>query len=168
MKLSRLPARVPEPGPPPPPPSRQPSGSGGGVCTALTRNGSPCRVPAVRGSRFCALHDPAKAAAVRAGRVEGGKTRSKPAHIVGDSEADLPVKSAHDVVALLADTINRTRKGLLDPRVANALGYLASAVIRALEVGELEERLAALEAATRSPSRADSTMNWSHAQGDKP
>jgi hypothetical protein len=45
----------------------------------------------------------------------------------------------------MGDSINRLRKGELDPRVANAMGYLASILLRALEQGPMEERLAHLE-----------------------
>ena len=37
------------------------------------------------------------------------------------------------------------RKGQLDPRVSNAIGYLAGILLRALEQGPTEERLARLE-----------------------
>jgi hypothetical protein len=38
------------------------------------------------------------------------------------------------------------RRGQLDPRVANAMGYLASILLGALQQGPLEERLQRLEA----------------------
>jgi hypothetical protein len=47
-----------------------------------------------------------------------------------------------DVSAFLSDTINRLRRGQLDPRVANAMGYLTSVLLRSLEQGPIEERLA--------------------------
>ena len=37
-------------------------------------------------------------------------------------------------------------EGRLDPRVANAMGYLASVLLKALENGKIEDRLAHLEA----------------------
>jgi len=46
---------------------------------------------------------------------------------------------------LLAESINAVRKGRLDPRVSNAVGYLAGVLQRALEQGPTEERLARLE-----------------------
>lgn len=45
----------------------------------------------------------------------------------------------------LADSINRLRRGQLDPRLANAMGYLASVLLKALENGRIEDRLARLE-----------------------
>jgi hypothetical protein len=50
------------------------------------------------------------------------------------------------VVRLILETINQVRKGAIDPRVANAVGYLANVVIKALEQDELEARIKKLEA----------------------
>jgi len=58
---------------------------------------------------------------------------------------DAPLQSSRDVSVFLAESINAVRKGELDPRVANAVGYLASIQLRALEQGPTEQRIAALE-----------------------
>jgi hypothetical protein len=60
---------------------------------------------------------------------------------------DNPLRSTHDVSSLLGESINHVRKGQLDPRIANAVGYLASILLGALQQGPLEERLARIEAA---------------------
>jgi len=54
-------------------------------------------------------------------------------------------KTAADLRDLLAESIVEIRAGKLDPRVANALGYLGASYRRALEVSDLESRLDALE-----------------------
>jgi hypothetical protein len=59
----------------------------------------------------------------------------------------IPSAIPKDVSAFLADSINQLRRGQLDPRVANGVGYLSSVLLRALEQGPLEERLAKIEAA---------------------
>jgi hypothetical protein len=59
--------------------------------------------------------------------------------------ADFPLSRAKDAVALLALTINQVLRGQIDPRIANAVGYLLTVQLKALELGETEERLAALE-----------------------
>jgi hypothetical protein len=64
---------------------------------------------------------------------------------------DVRVENCQDVVLLLSQTINQVRKGQIDPRVANAVGYLANVLIRATEQGELEKRLAELEALVKTP-----------------
>lgn len=55
------------------------------------------------------------------------------------------LRSAGDVCKLLSETIGDVRIGRLDPKIANTVGYLAGVLVRALEVGKIEERLAALE-----------------------
>jgi hypothetical protein len=58
---------------------------------------------------------------------------------------DHSLASPKDVSHLLADSINQLRRGELDPRVANAVGYLSTVLLRALEQGPLEDRMAKLE-----------------------
>ena len=58
---------------------------------------------------------------------------------------DASLKNSLDVSVLLAESINAVRKGRLDPKVSNAIGYLAGILLRALEQGPTEERLAKLE-----------------------
>lgn len=63
-------------------------------------------------------------------------------------------RTAADLRDLLAESIIEIRAGKLDPRVANALGYLGASYLRALEVSEVESRLDALEATLRAQERA--------------
>jgi hypothetical protein len=58
---------------------------------------------------------------------------------------DNPLRNTHEVVTLLAESINHLRRGQLDPRVANAVGYLSGILLKALEQGRTEERLNHLE-----------------------
>jgi len=46
---------------------------------------------------------------------------------------------------LLAETINQVRRGEVDPRISNAVGYLAGILLKAKEKDEIEQRLARLE-----------------------
>ena len=55
------------------------------------------------------------------------------------------LKSIGDVSELLEETINRVRRGPFDLRAANAIGFLASTLLKALDQ-RLEDRLAHLEA----------------------
>jgi hypothetical protein len=52
----------------------------------------------------------------------------------------------NDVTALLAQTINQVRCGSVDSKTGNAVGYLASVLLKALQQGDIEARLQALEA----------------------
>jgi len=56
------------------------------------------------------------------------------------------------VVELLAETINHVRKGELDLRTSNAIGYLSGILLNAIEKSEYEKRLTALEAAVSQPA----------------
>ena len=44
----------------------------------------------------------------------------------------------------------------MDPRIANTVGYLSATLLRALEVGDIEERLADLEAIVKHPPAGES------------
>ena len=123
-------------------------GAGRTECQAVKPDGSRCQAAALRGSRFCFFHDPDKASERRAAQAYGGsQNRMKTL----DADApDVKVADCHDVVALVSETINQVRKGQIDPRVANAVGYLANVMIKAIEQGELEGRLADLERLTKA------------------
>jgi len=58
---------------------------------------------------------------------------------------DRPLKSMGDVGELLEETINRVRRSPFDIRSANAIGFLAGVLLKALD-SRIEERLAHLEA----------------------
>jgi hypothetical protein len=92
------------------------------------------------------MHDAPMTVAERSrARQAGGVARSRvPAVLPGDTQ-ELPLRNTSDVCALLAESINQVRRGQLDPRVGNAVGYLASILLGALQQGPLEERLERLE-----------------------
>ena len=58
---------------------------------------------------------------------------------------DVKVEDGADVVKLLGETINQVRRGEIDPRVGNSVGYLANIVLAATGQRELETRIAELE-----------------------
>jgi hypothetical protein len=60
------------------------------------------------------------------------------------------LKTVEDVTALLGDTIKDLGLGLIDPKEATAVGYLAAGMLKALPQGDVENRLRALEAVERS------------------
>jgi hypothetical protein len=43
---------------------------------------------------------------------------------------DIKITDCRDVVKLISETINEVRRGQIDPRIANAVGFLASVLIR--------------------------------------
>ena len=69
---------------------------------------------------------------------------------------DHPLANAKDVSSLLADSISRLRRGQLDPRFANAMGYSTSVLLRSFEQGSVEDRLARIEATlTANPNHTN-------------
>ena len=114
------------------------------ACGHTKDDGTPCRAVRVHGSEFCFFHDPARAAQRAAARRTGGQ-HGRAAVLPADTPARA-VKTAADVIDLLSETINQVRVGAVDPRVGNCVGYLAGIILKAVEQGDMEERLAALEA----------------------
>jgi hypothetical protein len=118
----------------------------GRPCKSKRKDGSPCRGTALAGGDFCVFHSPKHAARRAEGRRRGGRSRCKPAATLPPDSPDLPLRTAADIVALLELTINQVRKGTVDTRIANCVGLLAGQLLRAIEGGELEKRMAELEA----------------------
>lgn len=112
-------------------------------CAATKGNGTACGAAALPGSQFCFFHDPAKAAARRQAQSAGGLA-NKMATLPADAP-DVKVEDGADVVKLLGETINQVRRGEIDPRVGNSVGYLANIVLAATGQRELETRIAELE-----------------------
>jgi hypothetical protein len=114
-------------------------------------NGTPCRATPQNGSPFCFLHDPNKAEEQRRAHQAGGSTRAAKVRSAETPPKD--INSFADVKGLLSDTIHQVRTGVLDPKVANCVGYLSGILLKAIEVGDIEGRLAAVEASVRHGSQ---------------
>jgi hypothetical protein len=115
-------------------------------CQFRKKNGERCGADAQTGKSLCVFHDPARATDGRRARRAGGVNRSRTAAVLPVDTPDHPLESPRDVSHLLAKSINQLLRGELDPRIANAMGYLSTVLLRALEQGPLEERMAKLEA----------------------
>jgi hypothetical protein len=114
-------------------------------CKAKTNSGEPCKAQALQTGRYCFTHDPASGAARALAHKKGGK-RNRTAH-GGQAEA-LPATVTNISEAMkildyaLAEIIpmeNSIARGRL--LIALAAGYVDS-----LRVGEIENRLAAIDA----------------------
>jgi len=73
--------------------------------------------------------------------------RSQPASVLSSDTPEQTLRSLKEVSSLLSESINQVRRGEIDPRIANAVGYLSAILLKALEQGEVEERLSKVEAA---------------------
>ena len=118
------------------------------------KGGKECRARRLAGSDYCFFHDPDKEAERKAAQRAGGQ-KNKMA-VLPSSAPDAKLRSADDAVKLLAETINQVRRGELDPKIANAVGYLAGLLMKGLRESETERRLAALESAVTNPPAASS------------
>jgi hypothetical protein len=116
-------------------------------CDFRKKDGGRCDANAQAGKDSCVFHDPAKAAEGQRARRAGGLRRSRTAAVLPAQTPDHPLRNTTEVSAFLAKSINQVLRGAIDPRVANSAGYLANVLLRALEQGPLEERMARLEAA---------------------
>jgi hypothetical protein len=116
-------------------------------CEFRRKDGKSCNANIQVGKSSCVFHDPDKVSEGQRARRAGGLRRSHPAPVLPPDTPDHPLRNTIDISAFLAETINQVRRGVIDPRVANCMGQLASVMLRSLEQGPLEIRMARLEAA---------------------
>src|SRR5262249_37334963 len=118
------------------------------------QNGQQCRARALSGQKYCALHSsPGKAAELGS---KGGRRRT--VYKLDDLKPCEPPKSAADLRDLLGQSIVEIRTGKMDPRMANALGYIGACYLRALEVADIESRLEKMELQIKYATRTISNL----------
>ena len=114
------------------------------------KNGQSCGMPALKGKKWCYIHDPANGAKRAKTRKAGGTNRRVVHH--GDSAAiPADIRSLADAVRILAYTLAEVIPMENSINRARVLIALFDAYVRAFEVGELEQRIAMLEG-LQSPS----------------
>lgn len=113
-------------------------------CKAVNARGLPCGGYATAGSDFCFAHDPDRAKERKAARSKGGYARHGRQLLTA---GDLPesFRTIADVTELLECTVKDALTLENSIARARAVGYLAGILFKALEVGDLEERIAELE-----------------------
>jgi hypothetical protein len=111
------------------------------TCTAPKRDGSRCTTRIVGDSSYCFAHDPTLAAKRAEANARGGRNKRRTRRL----QRLLP-ETLKPVVVLLLDAIEEVHRGELAPAQASAIAALSSALVRVYSTGQLEERLAALEA----------------------
>ncbi|MCZ7537527.1 MAG: hypothetical protein M5T61_17560 [Acidimicrobiia bacterium] len=117
-------------------------------------DGRPCGAPPLRDERYCFAHHPDKAEEVAEARRLGGLRRRRERAVAGAYEFDGlgTVESIRRLVEIAAlDALG------LENSIARGRLLISAALAGAklLEVGELEARLAVLEAAHEARDRAD-------------
>jgi hypothetical protein len=110
-------------------------------CRAKTKAGKPCKASPVE-KGLCAFHaDPNRAAEL--GRIGGSKNRS---HVSRPEPGPVrPPQTAKEVKNLLAEAMAGIHAGQLEPKIASVMAYVGTALLKALETADLQERIEALE-----------------------
>lgn len=110
-------------------------------CKATTAKGERCKGrPLVDG--FCFAHSPRLQGRLSESRRAGGRNRSHTVRAMRHMPPDLKAAAGAIYAA-----ITEVHDGNLETKRATAMAALASALVRVYQAGELEQRLAALEAA---------------------
>jgi hypothetical protein len=119
------------------------------TCKFMREDGSPCRSAPMKGEDFCFWHSPAHAEEADEARRLGGLRRRRERTVAGAFEFS-GLATVSDIRRLLEVAVIDTLS--LENSVARSrtLAYLGQTALKCLEVGELENRLAFLEAAVRS------------------
>ncbi len=114
------------------------------VCKSATEGGEPCRAPPLLDAEFCLMHDPEHAEEMAEARRLGGLRRRREKAVSGAYDIE-DLENVPQVRRLLVIAVMDTLG--LDNSIARsrALAYLSQVALKMLEVGELEERLKALE-----------------------
>lgn len=111
-------------------------------CNQIKNNGEDCESPALNGGKFCYFHDPVNQEKRLEDAKKGGCQKLQR---ISSPLPPIKVESLKNVVDLLVETINLTRDGTLDLKTANTIGFLSGHLIKAMELGFLEERLEKVE-----------------------
>lgn len=114
------------------------------ACKFVKDNGERCRAAPLRNSDFCFWHDPAVARERAEARRLGGLRRRRE-KATSEIYNWAGLENVPEVRRLLEVAVMDTLGLDNSPARSRTLGYLASLSLKALQVGELEARLAALE-----------------------
>ena len=111
-------------------------------CKQIKNNKARCGGQATRDG-FCYFHSPSvPEKQKRESRVLGGQAKS---HRISNPLPTIHVESTEQLLELLNTTVQEVRRGKIDCRVANTIGFLSGHMLRAFEISEIETRLATLE-----------------------
>ena len=114
-------------------------------CKGFKKSGARCAA-AAGADGWCFLHrpDPEAQAARQDARSRGGQVGK--ARTLEPDQVEVRFESTQDVTHLLADICQWVLTGQVDAKTANAVVYAASAALRSLDQGDIEQRLAQLRA----------------------
>lgn len=125
----------------------------GRLCRAKNRAGEPCGMAALDGSDFCWTHDPRMAAKRAAARRKGGIASRAPSRATAPPSDD-PVTERLEVSLTDIPAVRSILERVVADEMARpsstqrtrTVVYALTLAVKSLEVGEIEERIMALEA----------------------
>lgn len=117
-------------------------------CSAIRATGERCRATALPNRPQCFAHDPENRERATEARRKGGENSSTPAR----ASKRIP-KDMRSLASQLLAAITECYAGELEPKRLSAMASAAGAVVRVHEVGEMQGRLEALEAAAQTRKR---------------
>ena len=118
------------------------------TCKEIKKNGERCRAARLTGSQYCYWHDPKVAAQRVQARRQGGLNRQRSLNrpVKKVSKGTLySLEGVESVTQILQDALNDASSLENSHSRARTMGYLCQIALKALEVGNLEERVASLE-----------------------
>ena len=115
-------------------------------CDAIAEGGEPCRAAPLHGAAYCFWHSPEHQAEAQEARRLGGLRRRREATVAGAYDFE-GLATVDDVRRLLVIAVTDTLELANSVARNRTLAYLAQMGLRTLEVGELAERVAAIESA---------------------
>ncbi len=118
-------------------------------CHGKTKNGEPCSVPALKGSKFCFTHSPEVGAARALAHRKGGQRR-RVLHAGNPETIPASVRTIDDVLKVLDYALAESMPLENSIQRGRLIVAIAGAFIEAIKTGELESRLAAIEAALKA------------------
>jgi hypothetical protein len=101
-------------------------------CRHISKIGSRCQADPQTGKDYCFFHDPDQ----KKKQAEARSRQTEPEIMLSPNLPAVRLEKAGDVHDLLALTVNHLRCRQIDVRVAQALAYLASLVLRALKADQ--------------------------------
>ena len=111
-------------------------------CEFIKPGGEPCKAYALLNLDYCFWHNPETASKRALAQKRGGQNRRAGKQ---SNHGRYSIKTTDDIAKALEDALNDAC-GLENSHArARTIGYLCQISLRALEVGELEKRLEALE-----------------------
>lgn len=121
-------------------------------CKAKTKNGKPC-MAAAGADGYCTFHSPAHGEARAKGRKLGG-ARARVLHAGDAGKVPAQARTLADVLAILDYALAEALPMENSVQRGRLLVQIAHAFIEAIKTGELEQRLAAIEAALKVGDKA--------------